>query len=82
VAAAYYLRIVATMYFRSPETAAAPVPSDSYIAAPRHLAPAIAAALCLLLVVAAGVLPNPIMQAAEVAGSSLRQTASDTISAD
>jgi NADH-quinone oxidoreductase subunit N len=82
VAAAYYLRIVATMYFRSPETAAAPVPADSYVAVQRHWAPAIAAAVCLLLVVAAGVLPNPIMQAAEAAGSSLRQTASDMISAD
>ena len=31
IAAAYYLRVVATMYFRTPETAAKPVPAHGAI---------------------------------------------------
>jgi len=81
VAAAYYLRIVATMYFRSPVTAAAPVPADTSTTAPHPLAPGVATAVCVLMVMAAGVLPNPVMESAEMAGASLdhHRPASSTV---
>jgi NADH-quinone oxidoreductase subunit N len=62
IAAAYYLRVIRVLYF---DEAVVPLP-----AVPRQdrVAPAIALAACTILVVAAGILPGPSMQAAEEAG--------------
>lgn len=67
IAAAYYLRVVAVMYFARP--AAHPARSAG------HAAPLYGMVACLLLVIAAGLLPGPIMQAADHAGASLSQSA-------
>jgi NADH-quinone oxidoreductase subunit N len=74
IAAAYYLRVVATMYFRSPATAAAPVLRDSAVHTHRESAPAIATALCLALVIGAGLLPGAMMQTSDRAGAAISQT--------
>jgi NADH-quinone oxidoreductase subunit N len=66
IAAAYYLRIVAVMYFRP---AAAPVQSAGGYGS---LAATI---LCAALVVLLGVLPGPVIDSAQEAESSLRRRA-------
>ncbi len=71
VAAAYYLRVVAVMYFRTP------------LATPRAqggLGPWSAAVLCALLVVAIGVYPGPLIKKAAEAGDScsVRETHHDS----
>jgi NADH-quinone oxidoreductase subunit N len=71
IAAAYYLRVVATMYFRSPASAAAPVAADSFEQGAHEPAPAMAAAICLVLVIAVGVLPWPAIEVSDAAGSAV-----------
>jgi NADH-quinone oxidoreductase subunit N len=67
IAAAYYLRVIKVLYF---DESVVPLP-----AVPRHdrIAPAIALTACAMLVVAAGVLPQPPMRAAEEAGVAASQ---------
>jgi NADH-quinone oxidoreductase subunit N len=74
IAAAYYLRVVATMYFRSPESAAAPVAADAAGLPSHEPAPAMAAAICLVLVIAVGVVPWPAMEASDTAGRAVFQS--------
>ena len=74
IAAAYYLRVVATMYFRSPESAAAPVDADAVEPTSYEPAPAMAAAICLVLVIAVGVLPWPAIDVSDAAGSAVTQS--------
>ena len=62
IAAAYYLRIVAVMYFRSgEETEAGPVRSAS----------ALVTAFCALLVVGLGVYPGPLVDSSQAAAKSV-----------
>ena len=60
VGAAYYLRIVAAMYFRAPPAAPAP-------AAPSGRGPRLAALACTALVLAIGFYPRPWITAAGTA---------------
>jgi NADH-quinone oxidoreductase subunit N len=66
IAAAYYLRIVATMYFQPAAADSAPAGGWGALAA---------AALCGVLVVACGVLPGPAMNSASDAEETLRHRA-------
>jgi NADH-quinone oxidoreductase subunit N len=75
IAAAYYLRVVATMYFRSPESAAAPVAADTMESTPREPAPAMATAICLVLVIVVGVIPWPAIEVSDAAGAAVAQPA-------
>jgi NADH-quinone oxidoreductase subunit N len=79
IAAAYYLRIVATMYFRAPESTATPVSSDRAADQRRPSAPAIAAALSCALVIGAGILPGSIMDAADAAGHAASRSNEDSV---
>jgi NADH-quinone oxidoreductase subunit N len=63
VAAAYYLRIIAVMYFRTPLAT---------LRAQGGAGPWFAAVLCALLVVAIGVYPGPLMEKASEAGRGQR----------
>jgi NADH-quinone oxidoreductase subunit N len=74
IAAAYYLRVVATMYFRSPESAAAPVAADADEPTSHEPAPAIAAAICLVLVIVVGILPWPAIEVSDAAGSAVSRS--------
>jgi NADH-quinone oxidoreductase subunit N len=76
IAAAYYLRVVATMYFRSPESAAAPIATQAIEPTAHEPAPAMAAAICLVLVIAVGVLPWPAIDVSDAAGSAVSQSTS------
>jgi NADH:ubiquinone oxidoreductase subunit 2 (subunit N) len=69
VAAAYYLRVVATMYFRSPAKAAKPVASGA-AGHTRTPAAALAATIAVSAVIGAGVFPGAAMNAADKAGIS------------
>jgi NADH-quinone oxidoreductase subunit N len=72
IAAAYYLRIIAVMYFGEPPRTASPQ-SEPESESLRSLAPAAAACLCGFLVVVAGVLPGPLFRQAESAGAALHE---------
>jgi len=78
IAAAYYLRVVATMYFRSPATAAAPVPADSPAGAHREPEPALATALALVLVIAMGIFPGRVIDVSDAAGSHVGESLRDS----
>jgi NADH-quinone oxidoreductase subunit N len=67
VAAGYYLRVVAAMYFRDPISS--PVSSGG-------LGAALAAGLCALLVVLVGLVPTPLASRSSDAGVALRSPAS------
>jgi NADH:ubiquinone oxidoreductase subunit 2 (subunit N) len=72
IAAAYYLRVVATMYFRAPESAAHPVTADMQPAEQRRqFAPALAMTLALILVILAGVFPGGVMERSDDAGAAV-----------
>jgi NADH-quinone oxidoreductase subunit N len=73
IAAAYYLRVVATMYFRSPESAAAPVAADFRGSTASEPAPAMAVAICLVLVIGLGIAPWPAFEATDAAGTAVSQ---------
>jgi NADH-quinone oxidoreductase subunit N len=75
IAAAYYLRVVATMYFRAPASAAGAVPVARKV---EHsdAAPAIATALCTALVIIAGILPGGLLEASNAAGTSVSDRSS------
>ncbi|MDZ4817852.1 MAG: NADH-quinone oxidoreductase subunit N [Planctomycetota bacterium] len=68
MAAAYYLRIVAVMYFR-PATKEYPATGGGY-------APRLAMVLSVLLVIGVGILPGWVMNTADQAGISVRSTKS------
>jgi NADH-quinone oxidoreductase subunit N len=74
IAAAYYLRVVATMYFRSPESAAAPIATTTIEPTTREPAPAMAAAICLVLVIVVGITPWPAIDASDAAGAAVSQS--------
>ncbi len=74
IAAAYYLRVVATMYFRSPESAAAPVTADRS-SARREPEPALATAIALVLVVALGIFPGRLIDVSDAAGAAVSTAA-------
>jgi NADH-quinone oxidoreductase subunit N len=74
IAAAYYLRVVATMYFRSPASAAAPVAADAADRTSGEPAPAMAAAICLVLVIVVGILPWPAIEVSDAAGSAVSKS--------
>jgi NADH-quinone oxidoreductase subunit N len=74
IAAAYYLRVVATMYFRSPASAAAPVAADAADPTSGEPAPAMAAAVCLVLVIVVGILPWPAIEVSDAAGSAVSKS--------
>jgi NADH-quinone oxidoreductase subunit N len=74
VAAAYYLRVVATMYFRSPDSAAAPVAAGAVEPTSHEPAPALAAAICMVLVITVGVLPWPAIEVSDAAGSAVSRS--------
>jgi NADH-quinone oxidoreductase subunit N len=67
IAAAYYLRVIKVLYF---DESLVPLP-----AVPRHdrIGPAIALTICTILVLAAGILPNAPMRAAEETGVAASQ---------
>jgi NADH-quinone oxidoreductase subunit N len=72
IAAAYYLRVVATMYFRAPESSAHPVTADMQTAEQRRqFAPALAMTLALILVILAGVFPGGVMERSDDAGAAV-----------
>jgi NADH:ubiquinone oxidoreductase subunit 2 (subunit N) len=72
IAAAYYLRVVATMYFRSAASAAAPIAVERGEPTKIHEpAPAIATAICLVLVIVVGVIPWPALEASDAAGAAV-----------
>ncbi len=65
IAMAYYLRIVAVMYFRSPVTT---------VKAEGGPGAWWAMVICTLLVIAVGLFPGPIITAADEAGRTVRET--------
>jgi NADH-quinone oxidoreductase subunit N len=69
IGAAYYLRVIGAMYFRS---AVRPIPE-----AQRGLGPAIAMVICVALVIGIGLLPGRFLDYAVRAGQSLSQPASE-----
>jgi NADH-quinone oxidoreductase subunit N len=71
IAAAYYLRVISTMYFRSPESAARTTANEGAVG--RSWGPAIAMALCVALVLGIGLMPSGVLDDAVRAGSSIRQ---------
>ncbi|MEX2139752.1 MAG: NADH-quinone oxidoreductase subunit N [Pirellulales bacterium] len=71
IAAAYYLRIVATMYFRSPETAAAPVPAARPAGVRQEPEPALATAMALVLVIGMGIFPGRVIDVSDAAGAAV-----------
>jgi NADH-quinone oxidoreductase subunit N len=74
IAAAYYLRVVATMYFRSPQSAAAPIAADAAEPNTREPAPAIAAAVCFVLVIIVGIAPWPAIEVSDAAGTAVSRS--------
>ena len=76
IAAAYYLRVVATMYFRSPETAAAPVEKDRATTR-REPEPALATAVAVLLVLGMGIFPGRVMDVSDAAGTAVSAVRSE-----
>jgi hypothetical protein len=62
------------MYFRSPASAAAPVAVEAAGPTSHEPAPAMAAAICLVLVVALGVVPWPAIAASDAAGNGVSQS--------
>jgi NADH-quinone oxidoreductase subunit N len=76
IAAAYYLRVVATMYFRTPETAAMPVPAHTATETSTSPAAALAATIALAAVIGLGILPGRGMHSADEAGKSATRTPS------
>jgi NADH-quinone oxidoreductase subunit N len=80
IAAAYYLRVVATMYFRSPESAAAPVERDR-ASTHRESEPALATAVALLLVVGMGIFPGRVMDVSDAAGAAVSAGRRETVTA-
>ncbi len=90
-AAAYYLRLVAVMYFREAEKAGlSEAPSETTFYAerqateapignsmPGRAGPLLATLICTVLVIAAGIFPNPMMEAAEAAGIAAGQRSAD-----
>lgn len=71
IAAAYYLRVISVMYFRSSESAAKAAATEGD--AGRSLGPAVAMVLCAALVLGIGFMPGGILDDAVRAGSSIRQ---------
>jgi len=67
IAAAYYLRVIGAMYFRSPEKR----PFD----AERGFGPAVAMAVCVALVIGIGLLPGKFLDGAVRAGQSISEPA-------
>lgn len=65
IAAAYYLRVIGAMYFRSPEKQTAE--------AERAFGPAVAMAICVILTLGIGFLPGRFIEAAVRAGQSVGQ---------
>jgi NADH-quinone oxidoreductase subunit N len=63
IAAAYYLRVIGAMYFRSPE--------KRPFAAQRGFGPALAIGLCVVFTVGIGLLPGKLLDGAIRAGQSL-----------
>jgi NADH-quinone oxidoreductase subunit N len=74
VAAAYYLRVVATIYFRSPQSAAAPIAANAAEPNTREPAPAMAAAICFVLVIIIGIVPWPAIDASDAAGTAVSRS--------
>jgi NADH-quinone oxidoreductase subunit N len=75
IAAAYYLRVVATMYFRSPASTAAPVPAGGPAAMRREPEPALATAIALLFVVGMGLFPGRVIEVSDAAGEAVSSRA-------
>jgi NADH-quinone oxidoreductase subunit N len=76
IAAAYYLRVVATMYFRASESAASTLPQRREGQTSRHAAPAVATALCMALVLIAGLFPGRVLDSANAAGAAVSDRSS------
>ncbi|HTQ37878.1 MAG TPA: NADH-quinone oxidoreductase subunit N [Pirellulales bacterium] len=74
IAAAYYLRVIGAMYFRSADR---PMPVVQ-----RGLGPAVAMGICVALVIGIGLLPGRVLDCAVRAGESLRQPAAEHAAAE
>lgn len=74
IAAAYYLRIVGVMYFRSAET-------DALSPAEGGAGAFAAMLLCAVLTLVLGVLPGPLLQQATLAGGVVKTLAAESVSA-
>lgn len=71
IAAAYYLRVVATMYFRAPASVTTAVTVDRSTGPRREPEPALATAIALLLVLGIGVLPGRVVDVSDAAGAAV-----------
>jgi NADH-quinone oxidoreductase subunit N len=71
IAAAYYLRVVATMYFRAPASATTAVTGDRSTGPRREPEPALATAIALLLVLGIGILPGRVVDVSDAAGAAV-----------
>jgi NADH-quinone oxidoreductase subunit N len=73
IAAAYYLRVISAMYFRSP--------NKQEFAAQRAFGPAVAVAVCVALTIGIGLLPGRVLDCAIRAGQSIGQPPAQQASA-